>query len=1134
MKKIYDCCLNLYDFKDEHTIYESKYIRLIISSKKVSPYQNYLFKSFKFNCTDPSQQKIVIETFYKHSHLKCQYLKCYDGYFYYFQKVDLKGGFLYPTFSKKYFPNSTLEAVIKDPDFLKNWKMHNVMNCLFAVAEGIKFLHDHLFVHGNLCPSNVIVDDAKQCYLCDFGLYSIKKLYMNADEISNKDYRDPSLGINQRPTRKSDIYSYGVLMCQFCLIFYKFGNKKLNVREFLDSNDPNKYSFFPPFFSDLIPRCLSLAEENRPSIKQIIELFQSDEYKIEGYSINKKYQKFIGKKYIVELANKGDIYAIGKLAKMYETGDGIKKNTKLAFEKYKETVEYNNSEIEANYGVFLQKGKYKDLSKSVFYLRSSADSNNVHGMAQYGIAFKDGIGIDVNIEKAKDLLKKSADYGCSFAQINYAAILLSNNPSADDVDVALCYLRMAIDQDDPEAYFFYGTLLLSGIAIEKNISLAMDYIKVAADLGLVKAMLKYADSFFNGKIVPENHDVALKYYKMAADKGSKEALNGIKAVISAGKLPSTSLVIQTAELKLKKRSNSNQKMTSDNSDNEYNENDKSEIMSNISCFSTDSRPSDTSALAPSNNDTSPTPSASLNAPSKSSAPSADSVDQQKDKQSSSSRFEKKKAPDFSTTFSLLNLNEIIRSPFVSTSKPNQNEPSITTESTFPGFSMLNEKTHPSSTKAEAVQQQPKSSEKSQSSLNSAAKQPENAPKAPQSIQPQQVLDNRSVRDQPQGNVSPSPKTAQGTSLNTPSAKAAFNSTASTQETPIRAPSTQAAFTTTVNKTSSAQGASKNNVAQGTPMKASSAQEAFTNTVNKASSAQGVSTNDVAQRTPMKASSAQGALASTVSTQGASMKASSWQSVTAKTASKPSLQQEVSPRESVPQAASPANQNENSAHSDSLKDSDSSSEVEIIERPHESPSFSLIKSIRPGGNIPAQPSMKRKLSDEQLARFKASADNNGDGYSMLIYGQNASDPNVGHLYIEKAYKAGYRDADLEYANDFFSGHGVGQDYQKAAEIFALAYQKNTKNYPILFYLIECYQHFNYVEALKYVHILADLNVHGIINEINNAQLQYGIELFYGKKIKKDVNEAIRYITMSKRIPLIKDKYPDIYNVMFPNS
>lgn len=104
--------------------------------------------------------------------MKYQHLQCYDNISFKYQSK------YYPTFSMKYNQSKTLEYVLKTPNLIKSWEVKDICKTIFVTSDAMAYLHSHSIVHGNLCPSNIMTDEKKQFFLCDFGLYPIKKLYL--------------------------------------------------------------------------------------------------------------------------------------------------------------------------------------------------------------------------------------------------------------------------------------------------------------------------------------------------------------------------------------------------------------------------------------------------------------------------------------------------------------------------------------------------------------------------------------------------------------------------------------------------------------------------------------------------------------------------------------------------------------------------------------------------------------------------------------------------------------------------------------------------------------------------------------------------------------------------------------------
>ncbi|OMO88236.1 hypothetical protein COLO4_20355 [Corchorus olitorius] len=101
-------------------------------------------------------------------------------------------------------------------------------------ARGLAYLHEcspRKFVHGDIKPSNILVDNDFQPYISDFGLNRLINITGNSSSSSggfigglpyksiqterNNNYRAPEARVpGNRPTQKWDVYSFGVVLLE--------------------------------------------------------------------------------------------------------------------------------------------------------------------------------------------------------------------------------------------------------------------------------------------------------------------------------------------------------------------------------------------------------------------------------------------------------------------------------------------------------------------------------------------------------------------------------------------------------------------------------------------------------------------------------------------------------------------------------------------------------------------------------------------------------------------------------------------------------------------------------------------------------------------------------------------------------
>jgi hypothetical protein len=113
--------------------------------------------------------------------------------------------------------------------YMEKWgdilSMTDRLQLLCEVAEGLRYLHSHGVIHGDLTGSNILIDDNRCARLCDFGLSNDFQSALSSHSTISGAIRwaDATLYIPQDtqaesedeesafppPTNKSDIYSFG-------------------------------------------------------------------------------------------------------------------------------------------------------------------------------------------------------------------------------------------------------------------------------------------------------------------------------------------------------------------------------------------------------------------------------------------------------------------------------------------------------------------------------------------------------------------------------------------------------------------------------------------------------------------------------------------------------------------------------------------------------------------------------------------------------------------------------------------------------------------------------------------------------------------------------------------------------------
>ncbi|XP_033738057.1 serine/threonine-protein kinase mos-like [Pecten maximus] len=155
------------------------------------------------------------------------------------------------------------------------------------IAQGLKYLHDNNIVHLDIKPANILITPDGVCKIGDLGCSQI--LEEGTGKVSPTQrssltgtfaYRAPELLRGDAPTRKADIYSYGVTMWQMLARDNPYGNENQHVVIFgvvaygHRPKHPNmsEQCPFELCYRDLYSQCWDSVPENRPSADELVKV----------------------------------------------------------------------------------------------------------------------------------------------------------------------------------------------------------------------------------------------------------------------------------------------------------------------------------------------------------------------------------------------------------------------------------------------------------------------------------------------------------------------------------------------------------------------------------------------------------------------------------------------------------------------------------------------------------------------------------------------------------------------------------------------------------------------------------------------------------------------------------------------
>lgn len=245
-----------------------------------------------------------------------------------------------------------------------------------------------------------------------------------------------------------------------------------------------------------------------------------------GLGIEQNYEKAF--EWFLKSAKEGNKFAQYSLANLYYYGNGVEKDLSQAFLWYRKSSSqgqpyasyaiaqmYNKGEYVGQSEVTAQR-YYKDALLGFLELESKdqADDNLYY---KVGSMFKKGLGTDIDMDKAIDYFKRSAEMNNKNGLYEYGKALLLGEHIPQDKEKAVKMLEKAIKLENINAKRFLALEYISGEHLDQGIDKGLAMLTECADSGDTSACYKLGQIYFKGEIVLQDLDKAEKYLLLAED-----------------------------------------------------------------------------------------------------------------------------------------------------------------------------------------------------------------------------------------------------------------------------------------------------------------------------------------------------------------------------------------------------------------------------------------------------------------------------------------------------------------------------------------------------------------------------------------------------------------------------------------
>ncbi len=181
-------------------------------------------------------------------------------------------------YAMEYVPGVTLEDYLKNDDF----PIEKLPKFMVKMCEALASIHDQGIIHRDLKPANIILTEALEPKITDFGIARIEnsQLTHHNEILGSVFYIAPEIWIGEEPTLSVDLYGLGIILYEVVTGATPFEGSSPGelMRKHLQSQvvPPKEINpLIPSYINRLILRLLSKQRTERPrDATEVINIIQ--------------------------------------------------------------------------------------------------------------------------------------------------------------------------------------------------------------------------------------------------------------------------------------------------------------------------------------------------------------------------------------------------------------------------------------------------------------------------------------------------------------------------------------------------------------------------------------------------------------------------------------------------------------------------------------------------------------------------------------------------------------------------------------------------------------------------------------------------------------------------------------------
>jgi serine/threonine protein kinase len=177
-----------------------------------------------------------------------------------------------PKLISEYLGHGSLKPILgagaKHPRW---WTVTRRTNSVVGIVLGMNYIHGKCFIHRNLKPENILVDDDNRIRICDFGSSRTFEAGVTMTNAGTPLYAAPEVP-DGHYDEKVDVYSFGLILYEIVSCDGLFSCPGDKTRLYLNLQKgwrPDIPSGVTSLSKHLIEKCWSESPSERPSFQEI-------------------------------------------------------------------------------------------------------------------------------------------------------------------------------------------------------------------------------------------------------------------------------------------------------------------------------------------------------------------------------------------------------------------------------------------------------------------------------------------------------------------------------------------------------------------------------------------------------------------------------------------------------------------------------------------------------------------------------------------------------------------------------------------------------------------------------------------------------------------------------------------------